>query len=81
MQEMFGAVAVGFLLLVIGNGTGKEWVFLVGGLISPLAFLWGALFKSEGSLPVKITLLAIGGLLMVATTQLFGGASLSSFFR
>jgi len=75
MKELFGAVALGFLLLVIGIGTGTEWVFFAGALISPLALLWGGLFKSEESMPIRITLLAIGGLLMVVTTQLFGAPS------
>jgi len=72
MRELLGAVAVGFLLLVIGIGTATEWVFFAGAFVSPLALLWGGLFKSEESMPIRITLLAIGGLLMVVTTQLFG---------
>ncbi len=80
MKEMFGAVALGLLLLIIGTSTGTEWVYRVGSFVLPLALLWGGLFKSEESLPVKVTLLAIGGLALVSILQGFGGVSISSMF-
>lgn len=75
MRELFGAVAVGLLLLVIGIGTGTEWVFYAGAFILPLALLWGGLFKSEQNTPVRVALLAVAGLLIAVTMQLFGAIS------
>ena len=62
----FIAVAVGLLLIVIGVGTRNEGVTLAGTFILPLALIWGGFFLEEQSLPVKVTLLAIGGLIIVA---------------
>ena len=69
MKEMFGGVALGLLLLVIGAGAGNEGVTLVGVFILPLALLWGGLFKAGQSMPLKLTLLAIAGVLLAVTVR------------
>ena len=79
MKEMFGAAVLGLLLLVIGGGIENEALTLAGIFILPATFLWGGLYKTEDSVPLKITFLAIAGaLLAVATQVLASGISLGS---
>jgi len=63
---LFLAVAFGLLLVVIGLGSGTEEVFFTGAFILPVALLWGGLFPVEESTPIRVTLLAISGLLLAA---------------
>ena len=65
MRETFGAAALGLLLLVLGNWIDVEALTKIGVFILPLSFLWGGLFKAEQSLALKITMLAIAGVLLV----------------
>ena len=69
MLEVFGAAAIGLALLVIGNGVENKPVSLIGIFILPLAFLWGGLYKAEESTPLKITFLAIAGLLLALAVE------------
>lgn len=75
MLEMFGALFLGLLLTMIGAGADVEWLYLIGVIIMPLALLWGALFKAEDDIKIKITLLAMAGLLMAAVVMSFSGMS------
>lgn len=69
MMGVFGGAAIGLLLLVIGNGINNKGTMLAGIFILPLSFLWGGLYRSENSLAQKITLLAIGGVLLVLSVE------------
>jgi hypothetical protein len=67
-------VLLGLLLLVIGNiGGGHRNVTLAGDFIFAMTLFWGGL-ASEENLPVKIALLAIGGLFVLAV---FAGSPIS----
>jgi hypothetical protein len=72
MKEMFGAVVFGLLFLLIGAWVPVRALMLIGVFIVPLAVLWGAIFRTQESQPVKITLLAVGGLLLTAAVQILG---------
>jgi hypothetical protein len=60
---LFIAVALGLLVLVIGVGVGN--MALAGTFIMSIALFWGVFLPGE-SVPVKVTLLAVGGLLAIA---------------
>ena len=75
MLEMFGALLVGLVLTIIGAGADVEWLYLIGVLILPLTLLWGALFKVEDDIKIKITLLAMAGLIMAAIVMSLSGMS------
>ena len=75
MLEMFGALFLGIIFTVIGYGAEVKWLFLIGVLILPLATLWGALFKAEQDMPIKITLLAVSGALLAAIIMSFNSIS------
>jgi hypothetical protein len=60
------AVAIGLLLLVIGAGIRSRGVVLAGEFIFPLSLFAGGLFWGEEKLPVRITLIAVGGLFVIA---------------
>jgi hypothetical protein len=80
VKESFGAAGFGFLLLLIGAWADVEALRMIGIFIMPLAVLYGGVFKTEDSVPLKITMLAIGGLLLVVAMQvLASGLNLSSF--
>ena len=63
---LFIAVALGLLLVVVGLGSGTKGVFFAGAFILPLALLWGGLFSADESTPLRVTLLAISGILLAA---------------
>jgi putative Mn2+ efflux pump MntP len=58
-------VALGLLLRVIGVDIGNYEVNLAATFILPLALFWGGLFLKEDSTAIRITLLAIGGLILI----------------
>jgi len=66
MLEMFAALVLGIIFTVIGYGAEVKWLYIIGVLIMPLALLWGALFKAEDDIKIKITLLAMAGIIMAA---------------
>jgi hypothetical protein len=66
MLEMFGLLFLGLIFTVVGYGAEVKWLFLIGLLIMPLALLWGALFRAEDDIRIKITLLAIAGIIIAA---------------
>jgi len=63
---LVGAAALGLLLMVIGAGVGSNGMVLAGIFIFPMAFIAGGVFSSDEVLPVRITLIAIGGLFVIA---------------
>lgn len=63
---MFIAAALGILLVGLGIGTEEGGVTFAGTLILVLALLWGGLFLERQRLPVRVTLLVIGGLLILS---------------
>ncbi len=64
---LLGAIALGLLLLVIGVGTRNRPVTLIGEFIFPMALVTGGLYWREENLAVRITLIALGGLFVIAT--------------
>jgi hypothetical protein len=66
----FIAVALGLLLMVVGMHAGAEGPLFAGIFILPLALIWGGLFLEGQRQPVRVTLLAIGGLIILGATQL-----------
>lgn len=82
MRGTFFAASLGLLLLVLGSWIGNEPLTMIGIFILPLSFLWGGLFKAEESMPVKITLLAIAGVLLVSAIQVLtvSGMNIGSLF-
>ena len=58
-------VALGLLLRVIGADIGNYEVNLAATFILPLSLFWGGLFLKEDSTAIRITLLAIGGLIVI----------------
>ena len=78
MLEMFAALALGLLLTIIGAGAEVKWLYLIGILILPLALLWGALLKAEDDIRIKITLLAMAGIIIAAIIMTLSSYSISS---
>ena len=78
MLEMFAALALGLLLTIIGAGAEVKWLYLIGILILPLALLWGALLKAEDDIRIKITLLAMAGIIIAAIVMTLSSYSISS---
>jgi hypothetical protein len=63
---LLAAITLGLLLLVIGAGTRNRPVTLIGEFIFPLSLFAGGLFRGEENLAVRITLIALGGLFVIA---------------
>ena len=59
---IFLVVALGILLIMIGNGANNEWLGLVGLLLLAVSLFRGGLSSNEESVPVRVTMLAIAGL-------------------
>jgi hypothetical protein len=75
MIEMIAALALGLLLTIIGAGANVEWLYLIGILILPLALLWGAVYRAGDDQKLKITLLAMAGIIMAAIVLGLGSSS------
>jgi hypothetical protein len=60
------AVVLGLLLLVIGTGTRHPNITLAGDFIFPIALIWGGLSSNEENTPLRVTMLALGGLFIIA---------------
>ena len=69
---LVGASAVGLLLMVLGAGFGVRGLILAGAFIFPMAFIAGGIFSSDEVLPVRITLISIGGLFVIAAAARLG---------
>ena len=69
---LVGASALGLLLMVIGAGFNVRGLTLAGAIIFPMAFITGGLFSSDEVLPVRITLISIGGLFVIAAASRLG---------
>ncbi len=69
---LVGAAALGLLLMVIGAGVRSRGMVLAGGFIFPMAFIAGGVFSSDEVLPVRITLISIGGLFVIAAVSRLG---------
>ena len=78
MLEMFAVLVLGLLLTIIGAGAEVKWLYLIGILILPLALLWGALLKAEDDIRIKITLLAMAGIIIAAIVMTLSSYSISS---
>lgn len=63
---LFAGIAFGILLLTIGAAIRNNPVTCAGTFILSIALFWGGLFNNEEQLAVKITLLALGGIVTVA---------------
>ena len=78
MLGMFAALVLGLLLTIIGAGAEVKWLYLIGILILPLALLWGALLKAEDDVRIKITLLAMAGIIIAAIVMTLSSYIISS---
>ncbi len=63
---LLAAIALGLLFMIIGAGTRTRGLTLTGAFIFPFSLFAGGLFWSEELLAVRITLLALGGLFVIA---------------
>ena len=74
-------VIVALLLLVIGAATGTEGVAYAGIFILPLVLFCGGLLLTEEIAPIRVTLLVLGGVLLlaVALTSVMGAAVVGMF--
>jgi len=73
---LFIGILLGLLLLVIGDSRNIKWVIYAGKFILPAALFWGGFYLKEENLAVRVTLLALGGIMIV--TGLFGVSSIAS---
>ena len=76
MLEMLAALALGLLLTIIGAGAEVKWLYLIGVLIMPLALLWGAFYKAGDDTKLKITLMAMAGLIIAAIVMTLSSYSI-----
>jgi hypothetical protein len=76
MVEMLAVLALGLLLTIIGAGAEVKWLYLVGILILPLALLWGAFYKAGDDIKLKITLMAMAGIIMAAIVMTLSSYSI-----
>ena len=62
-------VALGMALQYIGYRLSEPNadLIIIGSYILPLSLLWGGMFLSEESTPLRVTLLAAGGLILMMT--------------
>ena len=63
---LLAGIALGLLLMVVGAATRTRGLVLTGAFIFPLTLFAGGLFWSEELLPVRITLISLGGLFVIA---------------
>ncbi len=77
MVEMLVALALGLLLTIIGAGAEVKWLYLIGVLIMPLALLWGAFYKAGDDTKLKITLMAMAGIILAAIVMTLSSYSIS----
>ena len=73
---VFTCILLGLFLLVIGDSRNIKWVIYAGKFILPAALLWGGFYLKKESVAARVTLLALGGIMIVA--GLLGMASISS---
>ena len=73
-MALLGAM-VGLLLLVIGTGTKHPNLVLAGDFFFAASLIWGGLSDEENT-PLKIAMLAVGGLFAIAAFS--SGFSLGS---
>jgi hypothetical protein len=59
-------IGLGLLLLVIGSGTHNSNLMLAGDFIFAAVMIWGGLNSDEPSIPLRVALLAIGGLFVIS---------------
>ena len=62
MTRVFLVVALGILLIMIGNGVENTWLCLVGSFLFAASLFWGGLLLKENSVPIRVTMLAVAGL-------------------
>lgn len=62
MTRVFLVVALGILLIMIGNGVENTWLGLVGLFLFAASLFWGGLLLKENSVPIRVTMLAVAGL-------------------
>ena len=66
LRNVFLLVALGLLLIMLGNGIPNDWLCLVGSVIFALSLFGGGFFLKEESKATKITMLAIAGLATIS---------------
>ena len=62
MTRVFLVVALGILLVMIGNGVENTWLCLVGSFLFAASLFWGGLSLEETRVPIRVTMLAVAGL-------------------
>lgn len=67
-------VALGLVLQYIGYRLSEPNpdLILIGSFLIPLSLLWGGLFLSEEGTPLRVTLLAVGGIILMISGSLIG---------
>ena len=76
MTGVFLVVALGILLIMIGNGAENTWVNLVGSFLFAASLFWGGLLSKENGVPIRVTMLAVAGL---AVYSMISSSSIFSF--
>ena len=61
-----GLVLIGLLLLVIGAGTKHPNVTLAGDFVFPIGLIWSGFSEDEVNVPLRVTMLAVGGVFVIA---------------
>jgi hypothetical protein len=67
-SAVVAGVLVAFLLLIIGYATGVEGVTYAGAYILPVTIFCGGFLLTEETIPIRVTLFVIGGVLLIAVT-------------
>ncbi len=79
MTRAFLVVALGILLIMIGNGVENSWLRLVGTFLFAVSLFWGGLSLEETRVPIRVTMLAVAGLAVYS--MISGGSSISSYLQ
>ena len=69
---VFVAIALGLLLLLIGYDTRTEGLVFTGTFILPLTLIWGGLFLTRESGPIRVTLLVFGLIILTILLSTWG---------
>lgn len=64
LQRIFLVILLGILLIVLGSGIPNDWLCLIGSFLFALALIWGGIFVKDESIPIRVTMLAIAGLIV-----------------
>ena len=66
---LLAGIALGLLLMIIGAAARSRGLVLAGAFIFPMSLFGGGLFWSDELPSVRITLVALGGLFVIAAVS------------